>query len=319
MSFFNKKVIVTGGCGFIGSHLVDRLVAEGANVLVVDDFSTGSIHNISGSKEKITLLKSTVSNMKNHENLCLDAEYVFHFAANASVPRSSTDPFFDFESNLTSTVDLLLLCRKMPNLKHVVFASSAAVYGSSMRGESKEDLILSPDSPYGVSKMSCEHYGRVFGELYGVPWTALRLFNVYGPRMRKFVIFDILKKLKQLHKGDPLSLLGSGNEIRHYCYVSDAVSAILKAGELSITIGKKYNLAGRDPVKISELASIILSIKNEEREVLFSGESWKGDQTVMWADYSKLVVDVSYQPIVALRDGLEMTNAWYESSFELSN
>ncbi len=221
------KILITGGAGFIGSHLSEALADLGAQVTVVDNLQAGSWTNLAGAARRIDKREVDVCRAADFDAV-LDASrpsFVFHLAANASVPLSAERPGWDFETNCLGTVRVLEGLRRLCPAARVVLASSGAVYGEPARFPIVETDPPAPISPYGCSKLAAEMECRMYHELYGVDVRVARIFNTYGPRMPRFVVLDFLRKLRQ----DPgrLEILGSGRQIRDFNRVADTVAGLL--------------------------------------------------------------------------------------------
>lgn len=305
----NEKVLVTGGAGFIGSHLVDRLVEENADVTVLDNLSTGRKENLTQSWQEIEFVNGDVRNDKLVEDVVESKDLIFHLAANASVPKSVENPRMDYETNSTGTFNLLKACRGIGNnVKNIVYASTAAVYGEPSYTPIDEDHPTDPISPYGASKLSAEKIGMAFNETYELPFTSLRIFNVYGPRQKKYVMFDFIEKLEEDRNN--LEVLGTGEQERSFCYVNDAITAILLASdERDASV---YNLAGDSLVKIKDLAEIITSKIAPEAQINTTGESWEGDIQELVPDNSKIKQELNFAEETSLEEGIDELIDWYE-------
>jgi UDP-glucose 4-epimerase len=194
----NKKILITGGAGFIGSRLVRSFVKQGADVTIIDRLSTGSLENIEPVLDKIHLIQADLQQPDELKKLNLSSyDYLFHLAANAYVPTSVENPAFDLNLNLMLTFQILELMRSTKKSPHLIFASTAAVYGNPKKLPITETDPVDPISPYGVSKLAAERYAYVFSKLYGLKTTTLRFFSVYGPGQRKQVVFDMVEKIRQ--------------------------------------------------------------------------------------------------------------------------
>lgn len=298
------SVVVTGGAGFIGSHLVEKLVGKGAHVTVLDNFQSGTLKNIASVADSIHIVTGDV---RNRESLTViaDADIVFHLAANASVPLSVENPRYDFETNALGTFNILeasLHC----DVKKIVYASSAAVYGEPVYTPMDENHPLQPISPYGVSKLAGEKVGETFKKVYGLPFAAVRIFNTYGPRQPRYVMYDFIKKLKKTPQ--ILEVLGTGEQIRDYCYVSDMVDVFMAVAEKGDSI---YNAAGGVSTSITELAELMVAVLSPDADICYTGTSWKGDITTLTADITKLK-QLGVEPKILLRDGVQKLIQWFE-------
>jgi UDP-glucose 4-epimerase len=242
-----------------------------------------------------------------------DPEYVFHMAANASVPGSVADPRYDFESNAAGAFNVLDACRGLKGLRKTVLASSGAVYGEPREFPLTESSPLAPISPYGASKLAAETEARVFSSVYGTPVVIARIFNSYGPRMPRFVVFDFLRKLQK----DPsrLEILGNGKQVRDLNYVTDTVAGLILLAEKGAT-GESYNLASGRHHNVTEIARELLDVLglSGRTKLAFSGESWDGDAQ-RWEVAVDKIASLGYSPAVGLREGLERVTRWFEGKF----
>lgn len=302
-----ESVLVTGGAGFIGSHLCDSLRNLGANVSVVDDLSSGKKENIEG----IELFQGDIRSSEFISEILLKKKpkFIFHLAANASVPVSVQNPVYDFSVNASGTISLLESVKKHLIKTKIILASSGAVYGEPKVLPVKESSQIQPISPYGTSKVCAEEISSLFSRMFEVPVVVGRIFNSYGPRMPRFVIFDFLNKLKN----DPtkLEILGNGKQERDFTYVSDTVSGLLTVGSHG-TPGETYNIATGRSYTVKNLAETMLNILGLNASINFTGESWLGDAQVWQVDITKLK-NLGYVPKTTLDVGLKETINWFNS------
>jgi UDP-glucose 4-epimerase len=332
MSYWqNKQVLVTGGAGFIGSHVVRRLVGEGSNVTVVDSLQSGKWENVQEAiadlentaiticSEKtdrrsvlqVQCIEADVRNGQAMRNIVRDIrpDVVMHLAANASVPGSVADPAYDYASNASGTFNLLEAVRMECPKARVVVASSAAVYGEPAYFPITESSELAPISPYGASKLVAEVEAGMFHKVYNIQVVIARLFNTYGPGMPRFVILDFLKKLQ----ADPthLEILGSGTQLRDFNYVEDTVEGLLLLAERGVA-GEAYNIATGKSHSVTELANILIGILGltDKTRLSFTGESWRGDAQRWEVDNSK-IASLGYSPKVTLASGVAKVAEWY--------
>jgi UDP-glucose 4-epimerase len=284
-----ERALVTGGAGFVGSHLVEKLSSSNVQVIVLDNLSTGFESNLNHLLST-ELIKGDVRNPKDVQIAATkDIDIVFHLAeyipnAEGHVIKSSTeDPVQEVRICVEGILNVLEECRK--NDSHFVLASTAAVYGSSPF-PLKEDTTPDPVSPYGVSKLCAEQYSLLYRKMYGLPITILRFFNVFGPRQRKYLMYDFLKKAR----GNPkvIELLGTGNEIRDYIFIDDVLSEIfslIKASQKeSLPIFNVGTGVGRTTRQVSEKLKELLNLNSE---IKFSGYVWPGTSNALVADMSK--------------------------------
>lgn len=314
MGLKDKNILVTGGAGFIPSHLVDLAVEKGGNVTALDNLKDGKIENLEVSKDKIHFKKIDVRDFDNVKKIIKEKEIeiVFHFAANANVPHSVEDPKYDFETNALGTFNVLKSCLEN-DVEKIIYASSAAVYGEPEYTPIDEKHPLNPISPYGASKLAGEKLGFAYYCTYGIPFVSMRIFNTYGPRQSRYVMLDLLKKIRNNpHK---LEVLGTGEQIRDYCYVSDTTNAFILAAENENAVGKSFNIAGGNPISIKELAELMIRILRLEgnTEIYYTGKSWKGDIVRLVADVNKIKSELRFRPKVELKDGILRLKEWFES------
>lgn len=307
----NTSVLVTGGAGFIGSHLVELLVEAGARVTVLDTFATGSRDNLAAVADAITLRETDIRDLDWAEYLTADpVDVIFHLAANAYVPPSVETPAVDCELNFTTTFRLLEALRVLQWPGRLVFASSAAVYGNSVRIPIREDDPTVPISPYGVGKLAAERYLAVFANLYNLNLASVRFFSAFGPRQRKQVVFDLLAKLDRDH--ERLFIHGDGTQVRDFLYVADAArSAMIVAANAPLR-GEAYNVGAGHEYTIDQLAKSLCGITGLSPVLDYSGANRPGDPEKLVVDISKLK-GIGYQPSVEFEQGLANTVAWYET------
>ncbi|MGH9120042.1 MAG: NAD-dependent epimerase/dehydratase family protein [Acidimicrobiales bacterium] len=306
------RVLVTGGAGFIGSHVVDALVADGADVVAVDDLSSGRAENVAPQAD---LIEADVADAGAMERIARGCELVFHQAAHRSVPRSVDRPLETDRVNVAGTLSVLNAARSA-GARRVVLASSSSVYGGADQRPTPEGAPLAPRSPYAVTKLAGEHYARVFWELYGLETVSLRYFNVYGPRQdpssRYAAVIPLF--IDAILRGDGPEVHGDGRQSRDFTFVSDAVQANVKAAwaPAEACAGRAYNIARGHPATLLELIGIVeelVATRVEPRHV----PSRAGDVRHSHADIEAARADLAFDPVVSFRDGLARTVAWYRS------
>jgi UDP-glucose 4-epimerase len=308
--FYNgRAVLVTGGAGFIGSHLVEELLRRGAaSVTVVDNLTTGRLDNLpdDGRVDVKTL------DVRSDELRLLLQEHapaaIFHLAGNAYVPTSVEDPAWDFEENALATLRLLEAVRHAAPAARLVFASSAAVYGDGSPEPFREQDATVPVSPYGVSKLAAERYVAVYARLWALCTGIVRLFPVYGPRLRKQVLYDLMCRIRD--NPHELFIHGDGTQVRDCNHVTNVVDALLMVVERGELRGEAYNVASGEPVTIDELAHMTCERMGVTPRFLYSGRVRPGDAQKWIADISRLE-RLGYIPRRRLADGLSDTVAWF--------
>jgi len=310
----HSKVLVTGGAGFIGSHLVDRLLAEGFEVWVLDDFSAGRMQNISCHRNKMEfhLVRGDVRDVDLVRKVVEDVDVVFHEAALVDVALSIKNPVLFNEVNVVGTLNLLKACVDS-GVKRFVFASSAAVYGDSKPAEKREDMLPEPISPYGVSKLAAENYVQVFNASYGFETVCLRCFNVYGSRQSFGSRYSgvITAFICRLLKGEPPIVHGDGKQTRDFVHVNDVVSANMLALESKKAVGGVFNIASGTATTVCELSEVLQRITNTERLKPIHAESRAGDIRHCSGDISKAEEVLGFYPKIGLEDGLSRLVEWH--------
>lgn len=302
------SVLVTGGAGFIGSHLVERLVSRGCSVTVIDSELTGDHSNLRAVIDQVDLVRTDVSSAITNGKVSVEAfDLVVHLAANPYVPWSVKNPGHDFRLNAQASFDVLEAIRTSSRRPRLINISSAAVYGDPERQPIDESTPLCPISPYGVSKLAAERYVDVYHRCYGVAGASLRLFSVYGPRQRKQVVFDLLRKCRE--GGGEMEVLGDGSQERDFVFVSDVVDAILLAAERAPAKGEAYNIASGRTVSIRTLAAAVCAAWGYVPHVRFTGQVRPGDAE-KWTPSISRIMELGYQPSVKLDAGLAAIRDW---------
>jgi UDP-glucose 4-epimerase len=288
------RYVVTGGAGFIGSHLADELIRDGHEVTILDNLTSGKEDNINPAA---TFVHGSITDLPHLEEVFDGADGVFHQAAIASIPLSIRMPVFINEVNLTGTLNVLSAAQ-MNGVKKVVFASSASVYGNNPapNRECQPDI---PRSPYAVSKVAGEHYMNLFTDLYGMDTVSLRYFNVYGSRQQSGVIPEFVR---QITNRKPITIHGSGDQTRDFVYVKDVVRANIRAMEQEAQ--GVFNVGTGEPTSIFELANMITDITKIPVPCLAS-PTRSGDIHESYADISLSRGTLKYEPKYTLRQGLE--------------
>ena len=256
--------LVTGGAGFIGSHIVDRLLADGYRVRVLDNFSTGKRENLPESDD-LDIMTGDVGSFDDVHKAMKDVELVFHEAAIASVPKTINDPLGSHQTNYVGTLNVLEAARQQ-GTKRVVFASSAAVYGDLPELPKREDMPLKPLSPYAVDKLASEYACQMYTHLHGLETVCLRYFNVYGPRQDPGSPYSGVISIfaDRLKKGERPVIYGDGEQTRDFVFVSDVVEANIKAATVDKAAGRVINIATGRVVTLNELLKSMCRILNRK-------------------------------------------------------
>ncbi len=299
-----RRVLVTGGAGFIGSHLVEELLAHGHAVTIVDRRAPDA----PGAAVVETIAAGTPEFRRLLERGDFDA--VFHLAGPGDVQGSVADPRADLHDTIVSGFELLDAARSGATRAALIFASTASVYGTPVRLPIGEDDPTVPLSPYGVSKLAIERYAAVFSRLYGIRTVSLRFFSLYGPRQRKLVVYDLMQKFDG--PGVP-QILGDGSQVRDFCFVGDAVRAARMVWERAPLQGEVYNVGAGTGVSIRDLAERIRDRVAPASAFAFTGSTRPGDGQVWIADVSR-VRALGFEPACTIDAGLDATVAWYRAS-----
>lgn len=297
------KVLVTGGAGFIGSHVVDALLRKGHEVVVMDNLSTGSKKNVNKNAQFV-LLDIRDSSVKDFfEQERFDA--VIHLAAQTSVPHSITQPYYDCDVNVIGTVNILEACRNT-NVKRIIFASSAATYGGNSTIPLSEESVVKPTSFYGLSKLTVENYLAMYNLVYGLEYVILRYANVYGERQGDSGEGGVISIFtRQIYKGQSITIFGDGGQTRDFVYVGDVAEANCAAMETEYA-NRVYNISTAQETSINYLTEALLHIAGKNNKILYA-DVREGDiyrsvlSNVMAKNYLK------WLPKFELVDGLTRT------------
>lgn len=306
------KAVVTGGAGFIGSHLVDELIRKDYEVLIVDSLVSGLEENV---PKQAKLIKKDITS----DDLASDikgADALFHFAADPDVRSSATNPANSFKLNVVGTFNVLEACRAV-DVKKLVFASTSTVYGETETIPTPETQETRPISNYGSSKLACEAYISSYAHTYGLQSCVLRFANIFGPRSTHGVMFDFFHKLKK----DPgkLEILGDGKQEKSYLYISDTVSATLTAFEKQGKIYDVFNVGSKEKHTVNQLAELVAKTLEAKPETLYTGtpRGWVGDVKLMQLDVSKLE-NLGWQPKVSFDEGVIKYLDWLKGKYPTS-
>lgn len=304
---------MTGGAGFIGSTLVDHLLADGHTVRVLDDLSTGYADNVAPAAD---LVVGDVADIDAVRRAVEGVEVVFHQAAHRSVARSVETPLETDRANVGGTLNVLVAAREA-GVRRVVSASSSSVYGGAAVRPTPESAPLIPRSPYAVSKLAGEHYCRVFAELYGLETVSLRYFNVFGPRQRPDGPYAAVIPLfiQALAAGEAPTVHGDGLQTRAFSYIDDVVAANLAAatGPAAACSGKVYNVGGDTEISLLDLLAVVEQVMGRSLPPRFTSPR-PGDVRHSSADVSAIAADLGWRPRTSVADGMQRTVAWFTRS-----
>jgi UDP-glucose 4-epimerase len=307
--------VVTGGAGFIGSHLVDELVARGAPVRVLDDFSTGLRKSLAHHGSRVEVVEGSLTDPTAVARTVQGAKVVYHLGALASVARSVENPLATHAACATGTLQLLDAARKA-GVRRVVYAASSSAYGGS-GGESgqTEDQPVAAKSPYAAAKLAGELYCQAFAATYGLETVRLRFFNIFGPRQRADSPYSGVIALftAALFRGEAPRVQGDGKQSRDFTYVANAVQALVKAAAAPGVSGNVYNVGTGRTITVLELVAELNRILGASLDPVF-GPPRAGDVRFSLADITRTRRDLGYDPAVPFEDGLRETVNWYRRS-----
>jgi len=317
-----RRVMITGGLGFIGSNLARRLVDLGADVLLVDSLIPdygGNLFNIDGLESRLRVNVADVRQASTMNYLVQDREVIFNLAGQVSHIDSMRDPGTDLDINCRSQLTLLEACRRHnPGVK-VVYASTRQIYGKPERLPVDETHLVRPTDINGINKAAGEQYHLVYNNVFGVRACSLRLTNVYGPRQlirhnrQGFIGWFIRLALE----GGEIQIFGDGSQLRDFVHVDDAADAFLRAGATDTVNGEALNVGGSEPIAHKDLVALLLDVANDGRVtfVEWPEEKKKIDIGSFYSDSSRFTARTGWQPTVSLRDGLTDTIAFYRTHF----
>jgi len=305
------KYVVTGGAGFIGSHIVEELAKQNHEVVILDNLFSGTLENIAPflEKDKVRFVQGSITDLPLLQKIFAGADGIFHEGAIASVPRSIANPIATNEANVTGTLNVLVAARDC-GVRKVLFASSSSVYGNTPTLPKQEDMTPNPLSPYAVSKLTGEQYLRVFSEVYGLKTVSLRYFNVFGPRQdpKSEYAAVIPNFITRILKRESPIIHGDGGQTRDFSYVKDVVQANIRAMESDAQ--GVFNVAYCQRIDLKELASTIMELTGITVPLIFDPPR-AGDVRDSLADITQAKQAFGYAPEYTVKTGLEETIAWY--------
>jgi nucleoside-diphosphate-sugar epimerase len=307
------RYLVTGGAGFIGSNTVDELVRRGHSVVVLDDLSSGKEENLAESRNKISFIKGSITDLEAVRKAVHEAECVLHLAARTSVPRSVKDPIDTNRINVDGTLNVFVAARDA-KVKRLVFAASSSAYGETPTLPKIETMQPEPISPYGVTKYVGELYAQTFGRVYGLENVSLRYFNIFGPRQDPGSPYSgvLAKFCAAFLEETQLVIFGDGEQTRDFTYVENAVRANLLACEAPNVSGKVFNVGTGGRFSLNQTVELLRKISGKPLEAKYDAPR-DGDIRDSQADISQAREYLGYEPQVDFEEGLRRTFEWHRS------
>lgn len=303
-----SKIVITGGAGFIGSHIADSLAKDGHEIIIVDNLDP--YYSIDLKKrnvgmvlknENVTFINSDITNLDSLKEIIDNTiDYVYHEAAQPGVRMSIKDPFKPNNINIVGTLNVLMTSLDS-DIKRIINASSSSVYGTVKYLPFDENHPTMPISPYGASKLAAEHYCRIFYEIYGLPTVSLRYFTVYGPRMRPDLA--IYKFTKNILNDIPITIFGDGNQTRDFTYIDDIIGVNIKLLNTNKADGKVMNLGSGNRISVNELVKLLEEIIGKKVKIIYD-EEYKGDVIHTLANIELAKKLICYMPDTPIREGL---------------
>jgi len=314
-----KNALVTGGAGFIGSHLVEALVAAGCNVAVIDNLSTGCLSNLATVRDRITFYQGDIRDPRLLNQAIAGCDVLFHLAAVVSVPWTVENPVDSAAVNEMGTLQVLETARRH-RVRRFIGASSCAVYGDGSHNPKEESMLPKPLSPYAIQKLVGEQYSRLYSELYGMETLFLRYFNVYGPRQDPSSPYSGVISIfidRAIAEAPPV-IYGDGNQYRDFVFVMDVVQANLLAAVAKTAGGQVFNIGTGKFVRIQELWQTIRSLAETAVEPVFKPHR-PGDILESLADIERARTELGFIPAHPLKKGLDITLQWYRQNQRQQN
>jgi len=310
------RVLVTGGAGFIGSHIVDALLEKNHDVIVYDNFATGKKQNLTHVWKRIKVVEGDVCDFDKLKKTCTDVDFVFHEAAAVSVPRSLAEPMLYVDVNIKGTFNVLEASR-LNGVKRVAFASSSSVYGDNQKLPLKEEETGTRLNPYAISKYTAEDLCRFFWKVQGLQTVCLRYFNVFGPRQDPTSQYAavIPKFISLIMKGERPTIFGDGEQIRDFTYVKNVAHANLLALKAANAPGETINIANKQGISINQLFTKINTLLEKHIKPVYT-KPRTGDIHSSLGDNAKAKKILSYAPILSLDEGLALTTRWFKEEWK---
>jgi len=319
MSFENKRFLVTGAAGFIGSNLTDNLLEMGATVIGLDNFFNGRLENLDNARKNknFQFFKGDVRDFNLLLDISKDIDTIYHQAAFTSVPQSVLMPQSCNDVNINGILNILNSARKN-DIEKIIFASSSSVYGDEPSLPKKEDMKKNPKSPYAVSKLASEGYLQVYNHLYGLNTTILRYFNVYGPRQKDSPYSGVIAIwLGRIIRNEDLVIFGDGQNSRDFTYIKDIIKANILANKYD-NPGEVFNIGANSPIKLIDLAKLMLKITNKENLKVIHSDPRPGDILYSYADISKAKELLKFEPEFIQEHGLRTYLKWYCNKYQIN-
>ncbi len=318
MNFSEKRIIITGAAGFIGSNLTDALLEKGAEVIGVDNLFNGRLDNLEVAlkNKKFEFHKGDIRDLNFLLDVFKDIDIIYHQAAFTSVPQSVKMPENCNDVNVNGVLNVLNAARRM-NVDKVIFASSSSVYGDTPTLPKREDMRRIPISPYGVAKLACEAYMQVYHHVYGLKTTSLRYFNVFGPRQRDSPYSGVIAIwLGNIIRNEDLIIFGDGKNSRDFTYIKDVILANLLAAHYDAA-GEILNIGAGSPINLTDLAKLMLKILEKEHLKIIYSDPRPGDIIHSYADISKAMDLIRFKPEYDQERGLTDYFKWYSNRYNV--
>jgi len=317
MNIKEKRIVVTGAAGFIGSNLSDSLLERGAEVIGIDNLFNGKMENLDEAfkYDNFKFHKGDIRDLNFLLDIFEDIDIVYHLAAFTSVPQSVKMPENCNDVNVNGILNVLNAARRM-DVEKIIYASSSSVYGDTPTLPKKEDMRRLPISPYGVAKLACEAYMQVYHKVYGLKTSSLRYFNVFGPRQKDSTYSGVIAIwLGNIIRNEDLTIFGDGTNSRDFTYIMDVIQANLLAANKDVA-GEIFNIGAGSPITLTNLAKLILKLTNKENLKINYGEPRPGDIIHSYADISKAKRLLKFKPEYNQERGLKEYFRWYNNKYQ---
>lgn len=309
------RYLVTGGAGFIGSHILEELTRRGHEVIVLDDLSAGKEANLSGVRKKIEFHLGSITDLAAVRSACKEVDFVVHLAARTSVPRSVKDPLETNQVNINGTLNVLIAARDA-KVRRFVYAASSSAYGETPTQPKVETMQPIPISPYGVTKYVGELYAQVFGRVYGLENVSVRYFNVFGPRQDPTSQYSgvLSRFMLAVLQGNPPLVYGDGEQSRDFTYIENVVDETLRACEAKGASGMVFNGGTGATVTLNQVLKLLEKVSGKKIQAKYDPPR-TGDIRDSQADISLARKVLGYRPLVQFEEGLQRTWEWYKQVY----